>query len=131
MAWSIEKRDLLNLVLALGMGERNGVSANVLGDTARFARCDIRFANHVEQSRFTVVDMAHDRNDRGPRAHFLNLVFLVELYFTNRGMDNAGPFLALLDFETKAVFGAKALGDRFVNGLVDVGHDFQLDEIGD
>ena len=55
------------------------VGADVLGDAAGFARHHVGRADAVEQQGLAVVDMAHDRDDRGARAQVLLALFLVLL----------------------------------------------------
>ncbi len=43
------------------------VGANMLCDATRFVRGDSRFANIIEQRRFTVVDVSHHSNHRCTR----------------------------------------------------------------
>ena len=52
----------------------DAVGADMLGDAARLAGRDIGFAQRVEQRGLAVVDMAHDRDDRGARLQRLGLV---------------------------------------------------------
>ena len=131
MAGGIQKRNLLQLTFSFRMRKRNRIGANVLRDPARFTGSHIRFADDVQQSRLPMIDMAHDRDHGGAGAHVFGLVFLVELNFADRRMDNSRPLLTLFNFEPKPIFRAKFLSDRFVDGLVHVGHDLQLDQIGD
>ena len=42
----------------------DGVSADVLGDSAGFARGDARLANRIHQRGLAVIDVAHERDDR-------------------------------------------------------------------
>ena len=53
------------------------IGADVLGDTARFARHDVGLPDVVEERGLAVVDVAHDRDDR--RARDLQLGRLVGL----------------------------------------------------
>src|SRR5713101_1201762 len=55
------------------------VSADVLGDPARFARGNIRFANGVQQTRLPVIDVAHHRHHRRPRLQTFLGLFLRNL----------------------------------------------------
>ena len=52
----IDKRDLLTLC-------RNRIRTDALRNTACLAARDRRFTDFIEQRRFTVVDVAHNRND--------------------------------------------------------------------
>ena len=47
------------------------VSADVLGDAAALGIDDVRLANPVQERRLAVVDVAQDRDDRGPRHEVL------------------------------------------------------------
>ena len=63
MAGRIEERDLPCRNLDV-------VRADVLRDAARFTARHSRLADVVEQRRFAVVDVAHDRDDRRTRLRF-------------------------------------------------------------
>ena len=52
---------------ALAGGQRHMICTDMLSDTARFARHDVRFANVVEQGSLAVIDVTHDGHDRRPR----------------------------------------------------------------
>ena len=43
----------------------DAVSADVLGDAARLAGCDVRVADIVEQGGLAVVNVTHNDDDRG------------------------------------------------------------------
>jgi hypothetical protein len=45
----------------------DGICADMLRDAAEFAGRDVRAADGVEQFGLSMVDMTHDRNDRGTR----------------------------------------------------------------
>ena len=65
------------------------VRANVLRDAARFATGHIRFANRIEQTRFAMIDVTHDGNDRRTRFEILFRLFLrnFENHFLFEGDD--------------------------------------------
>jgi hypothetical protein len=52
--------------------------ADVLGDATPLARRDLRRAERVEQARLAVVDVAHDRDDRGARLQVGRVVLVEE-----------------------------------------------------
>src|SRR6185437_14285070 len=114
---------------ALGMREGNGVSADVLGDAAGFARGDVGLADDVEEAGFTVVDVAHDGDDGGARLEVLGLVFHVELDLLDGRVNDAAAAFAFFDFETETVERADFLGDCFVDGLVDGGENAHLHQV--
>ena len=58
VARRVEERDVL------AVRQRDVIRADVLRDATRFAGDDVRFANVVEQRRLSVIDVAHDRDDR-------------------------------------------------------------------
>ena len=64
MTGRIQKRDALAVRLNL-------VRADMLGNTAGFARRNRRFANGIEKRGFAVVNVAHDGHDRRARNHAL------------------------------------------------------------
>ena len=88
-------------------------------------------ANHVEQRRFAVVNVAHDGDDRRARFELFRLVLDVEFDFLDRRVNHAAAALAFFHFKPETVFGAKLLGDFFVNRLVHVGKNAQFHQIGD
>ena len=113
------------------MREGNGVGTDVLGDAAGFACGDIGLADHVEQGGLAVIDVAHDRDHRGAGLELLGLVVNVN---HDRGLGRVNltfAFGALLDLELEPVFRAKLLRNELVDGLVDVGHHLQLDQVRD
>ena len=54
-------------VMFLPFGERDVIRADVLRDSAGFARDDVRLADVVEQRRLAVIDVTHDGDDRRTR----------------------------------------------------------------
>jgi hypothetical protein len=65
----IEEDDLAAGSRRAFLGELHLVSADVLGDAAGFAGCDVGFANGVEQRGLAVIDVAHD-GDHGRTGNF-------------------------------------------------------------
>ena len=59
------------------------------------------------------------------------LVLGVEFDFLDGRMNHAGAALAFFHFKTETVFGAKLLGDFFVNRLVHRGKNAKPHQIGD
>ena len=57
MARGIEEGDGLVVYL-------DGIRANVLGNVAGLARCDLCVTDIVEKGGLAVIDMAHDDDDR-------------------------------------------------------------------
>ena len=55
------------------------VRADVLRNSARFARRYVRFANRIEQARLAVIDVAHHRDHRRPRLQIFLGLFLRNL----------------------------------------------------
>ena len=127
----VEERDLRQLVFVFGVRHGNRVSADVLRDAAGFARGDVGFANHVEQRRLAMVNVAHDGDDRRARFELFRLVLDVQLDFFGWRVNHAAAALAFFHFKPKTIFRAKLLGDFFVNRLVHVGKNAQLHQIGD
>ena len=68
VARGVEERDRAAVVAATLVG------ADVLRDAAGLAGDDARLADGVEQARLAVVDVAHDRDDRGARDEVLGRV---------------------------------------------------------
>ena len=63
----IEEDDLAAEGGGVGLGDVDLVGADVLGDAAGFAACDVGGADGVEQRGLAVVDVAHDGDDRRAR----------------------------------------------------------------
>ena len=61
VARRVEERDLCPVL------HRHLIGADMLGDPARFTAHDIGPAQGIEQRGLAMIDMAHDRDDRGPR----------------------------------------------------------------
>ena len=74
------------------VANRDTVSTDVLRDAASFPGRDTRLPNRIEQGRFPVIDMAHERDDRGAKLKFLRL-----LLFLFRSFGLFDDFLDLVD----------------------------------
>ena len=83
----------------------------MLGNPTRFAGSDVGFANAIEQCRFPVIDVPHDRDDWRPWPHLFKFVFLVQLDSMDGRMNDSGAFLPFFNLEPKAVLRAKLLRD--------------------
>ncbi len=76
VAGRIDEGDrLVVFYLSIATLRVDGVSADVLGNPARFAAGHVGFADRVEEGRLAVVDVAHDGHDRRTRLKLLGLVF--------------------------------------------------------
>ena len=106
--------------------ERHPVGADMLGDAARLAGRDIGLAQRVEQRGLAVVDMAHDRDDRGARLQHVGLVGLAAHADLDVGFGDAA--------HPVAEFGDDQLGGVGVDRLVDRRHHAhahqRLDHVG-
>ena len=131
MAGGVQERDLGQLLLAFGVGERNGVGADVLGDAAGFAGRHVGLADDIEQAGLAVVNMTHDRHDRRARDEVFEFVIHVQLHCLSRSMDQPAAAFAFLDLEAEAVFGADPLRHLLVNGLVDARKNARFHQVGD
>jgi hypothetical protein len=60
----IEEDDLAAEGRRVGIGDRNFVCADVLGDAASLAAGDVGGANGIEQAGLAVIDVAHDGDHR-------------------------------------------------------------------
>ena len=102
--------------------QRHAVSADVLGDAARLAGDDVGVAYMVEQRCLTVVDVTHDRDNRGTRHELALVVFIL-----------ADGLLHL----SAHIFGLEAkllchhVDGLGVEALVDGGHDADAHQRGD
>src|SRR5258707_7035048 len=130
MVGSVQKGDLGQFVFAVRVGERNGISADMLGNAAGFTGSDVGFANDIEQGGLAMVNMAHDRNDRRARNQVFGLVFDVEFDFLDWRVDDAAAAFALFHFKAVPVIGADALGNSFVDSLIDGGKNVETHQIG-
>ena len=94
----VEKRDASPFVI-------DRVGADVLRDSAGFARRDARLANRVHQRRFAVIDVAHESDDRPARLEFFLLLDDRRRRRDDDLLDlvNAAAFLAALFFENESV----------------------------
>ena len=90
MARRIDKGDLL------AVGERHAVGADMLRDAAGLAAGDVGLAQRVEQRGLAVVDMAHDRDDRGARLQHVGLVGLAAQADLDIGLGDAAHAVAEL-----------------------------------
>ena len=100
MSRGVDERDAATVAVDL-------VGADALGDPARFAGDDVRGADRVEERRLAVVDVTHDRHDRGARLEERLVFFFVLI--AEECLQLELLFLAGLD---KEHLGAEGLGDQ-------------------
>ena len=129
VAGGIEEDDLAAEGGRVGLGDVDLVGADVLGDAAGFAACDVGGADGVEQRGLTVIDVAHDGDDgRADDLDHAGGVFeeafdglVLELLFDGDdggvGAELAGDFLDQLAVE------------RLVDGDHDALHQQRGDEV--
>ena len=110
VTWGVEEGDFLAAI------ELHRICTDVLGDAARLASDDVGLADKVEQRRFSVVDVTHDRHNRWARHQVLLGVFLDHDGLLHLGADK-------LHFKAK-FFGDDGDGLR-IQTLVDGHHDAQ------
>ena len=67
VARRVQENHAAVVVRIVGIGNQNAVCTDVLRDAAGFAFGDICRADRVEQRCLTVIDVAHDGDDRGTR----------------------------------------------------------------
>ena len=99
---------------AISFGQFHLVGADVLGDPAVLTAGDIRLAQGVEEGGLAVVDMAHDRHNRGPGLQGLVPVIGPEEAFLHVGIRHT------LDRVTE--LGGDQLGSIAVDHVVDLQH---------
>ena len=90
MARRVDERDLL------AVGERHAVGADMLRDAAGLAAGHVGLAQRVEQRGLAVIDMAHDRDDRGARLQHVGLVGLATHADLDIGLGDAAHAVAEL-----------------------------------
>ena len=130
MAGRIEKGKLAGLALVHHV---DLVGADVLRDAAGLAGGDLSLADRVQQARFTVVDVAHHRDDRRSRHPFEVLLDgglvqgrgAVALF---RGRDRRP--LAHLETELGRDDGGRVVVDLLVLGREDAVADQRLNDMG-
>ena len=106
MARRIDKGDLL------AASQAHAIGADVLRDPAGLATGDIGFAQRVEKRCLAVIDMAHDRDDRGPRFERLWKILLAAEPHFNIGLGNAPQAVPKLPDDEFGGVGVDCLIDR-------------------
>jgi len=96
------------------------VGADVLGDAAGFAARHVRLADGVKQGGLAVVDMTHDGDHGRTRLEILGLVGF--------GLAEIVLFLEAGLLNLVVEFGGHDLGRVEINGLVDGGHDSEVEK---
>src|SRR5437667_7006847 len=89
VAGRIQEHDLAPVSRRLIVQYRHFVCADMLRNSARFASCNIRRADRIQQRGFAMIDVAHDSNHWRTRHTFRRYAL-----FAGRGLDNI--FLCLL-----------------------------------
>ena len=102
----------------------HGVGADVLGDAAGLAGGHVGIADGVEKAGLAVVDVTHDHHHGASRLELFGLILPVVDEALFNGDDD---FLLHLAPKLHGNQG----GGIIVHGLVDAGHDAQLDELLD
>ena len=129
VARGIEERDLARLALKV---DGHLVCADALGDAAGFAFDDVGAADGVEQSGLTVVDMAHDGDDRRTR---LQIPVLLQFLFVQVDVELLQQLLVFLfgghDLDVPADFLAEDLERGLIQGLGGRGHFTKVEQHGD
>ena len=129
MARGIKERDLARLALKV---DGHLVCADALGDAAGFAFDDVGAADGVEQSGLTVVDMAHDGDDRRTR---LQILVLLQFLFVQVDVELLQQLLVFLfgghDLDVPADFLAEDLERGLIQGLGGRGHFTKVEQHGD
>src|SRR6202022_4072813 len=98
VAGSVDESDFRSFVI-------DAVGADVLRDSACFAGRDPSFSDRVEQRRFAVIDVTHERNDWTARLELLLLLDDRLWWRDNDLLDlmDAGAFFPALFFEDEPV----------------------------
>ena len=120
MARSVEEGDRLAVDL-------NGIRADVLRNTAGLSGCDLCMTDIVEQTRLTVVNVAHDNHDRRTGDKFVCGILMVVKQALFDGDDD-------LVFDLAAEFRRNEFRRVKIDGLVDRRHHAvlkqALDDLG-
>ena len=126
----VEESEFENFLFPLRVGETDGVSTDVLRDAAGLALDHVGVADGVEEGGLAVVDVTHDGDHGRTRLKVFILVLDIELDLL---LDRADAFAfgAFLQFKLESVLGRKLLGNRLVDGLIDVRENAQGHEVGD
>ena len=123
----IQEGDLAILALQLDGGL---VGTDPLGDATGLACRGVGLPDGIQQSRLTVIDMAHDRNHRGPRLQVL--VVLAQLLLIKVDVELLKEFLVLLlggdDLDVPANLLTQNLEGGLVQGLRGRSHLAQVEE---
>ena len=98
VARGVEERDLALLAFQI---DGHLIGADALGDAAGLAGDDVGLADGVEQSGLTVIDMAHDGDDRRTR---LQILVLLQLLAVKVDVELLQQLLVLLLAETIWMF---------------------------
>ena len=120
VAGRVEKSDARAFVI-------DRVSADVLGDSAGFARRDARLADRIHERRLAVIDVTHESDDRPAGLEFF---FLLDDRRRRRDDDlldfvDAAAFFAAFHFEDEAVLRANLRRDIRLDRLVRVGENVE------
>ena len=112
---------------------RDAVGADVLGDAARLACGDARFADGVHERGFAVIDVAHESDDGRAVVQLVGLGFdgLLRFEIDDRGLVDAAADLARFLFKNEAVLRADLAGDLGFDGLIDRGENVHLHQVAD
>ena len=116
VARRIEERDLLAV-------ELDAVRTDMLRDTSGLAFDDVGFADVVQQGGLTVVDVSHDRDDRGARHEIFLLVFALVVDGLLNLDRNEFDLVAELLGDHDERFGVEALVDGHHQSQVHAGRD--------
>ena len=109
------------------------VRADVLSNAAGFARDHAGLADRIHQRRLSVVNVAHERDDRTANLEFF---FLLDDRRGRRDHHlfdfmNAASFFALFHLKNEAVLLANLGRDVRLNRLVDVRENIESHQLGD
>ncbi len=120
VARGVDEGDLAGFALKV---HRHLIGTDALGDAAGLALDDVGLADRVQQSGLTVIDMAHDGDDRRTR---LEILVLLKLLFVQIDIELLQQLLVFLlgghQLDVPADFLAKNLEGGLVKGLRGRGH---------
>ena len=129
MARGIKEGDFARFALKI---HRDLVCTDTLGDAAGLTCDDVGLADGIQQSGLTMIDMAHDGDDRRTR---FQILIILQLFLVKVDVELLQQLLVFLlggnELDVPADFLTQDLEGLFVQGLGGGSHLAQVEEHGD